>query len=62
MSPPAQKPRSPAWSISTALTPGSSRQSSSAAVIASHMPAVSASSAAGRFSVSRADPAFARGR
>src|SRR3990167_4407690 len=53
MSPPAQKPRSPEWSSSTNSTAGSSRQASSAAVIARHMPVLSACSAWGRFSVMR---------
>src|SRR5690606_5148259 len=49
-SPPAQNPRPSAWSISTASIPGSSRHSSSAAEIASHIAVVSACSAFGRSS------------
>ncbi len=53
MSPPAQKPRSPAWSIITAWTASSSRQASSASVISRHMFSVRAPSALGRLSVRR---------
>jgi hypothetical protein len=62
MSPPAQKPRSPAWSISTDFTAGSSRHASSAAVIASHMALFNACSAFGRFRVMRPTPDWTRVR
>src|SRR5438876_1011091 len=47
MSPPAEKPRSPAWSMRTACRVASARHWVRAAIIASHMPVVSAPKAGG---------------
>jgi len=50
MSPPAQKPRPSLWSTITASTASSSRHSSSASIIASHIGRLSAWIAFGRLS------------